>query len=481
MKLVDALVIVFVLAAVGTSVAQDNAKVDPQGSIESTKEEDKERLSQTHILRAKQLVEGKTAEEFKAVLGQAENHLKMAIEANPENLIGKSKLAVLYMDYADLLEEQSPERLEYLVKADKTFREILEEDTEILAKKSLQLVTLSRSILVRKKLVALAPKAYSIDTEIERAHSTVTVFFEKAKRYKLQDTRLWQVLINTAVDIGQIDFAVDIADQGLKVVESREGRAGIAKAKSMALRRAALAINNFDDFESYKDRFIYLCDAVRAAPTDSSSYLLLLQYVGKENQKPSGKLARQLGLATPGDAVPIKPEWLDRISVEVKYTSFINSLIGLEEFHLGNNEAAIERWRVAQEFDLSTRDLIAKLLEEMLRAKQNKLDHLETILSEFLLVYPEANRVQLLRGLYYIKEKKFQAAIDDFRVVLERKPNEVLLHHRIKACYLFMGQRQAAAQEQKLMDAKIQRMPDAVRVRALEQIRQMEDRQAATR
>ena len=90
---------------------------------------------------------------------------------------------------------------------------------------------------------------------------------------------------------------------------------------------------------------------------------------------------------------------------------------------------------------------------------------METIFEEALLVYPEAIRIRMLRGLFYSRGKKFQAAIDDFRVVVDNKPNEVLLHQRIKACYLYMGQRRAAADEQKIIDAKVQRLPEESRAK----------------
>ena len=432
-----------------------------------------------HIWRAKFLVENKKVEEFKPVIGLAEKHLKMAIAADPESLAGKSELAALYMKYAYLLEDQSPERLEYLVKADETFREIIEDKTENQTNTSVQIMTLSPSVLVRKQLEAIDPEKYSVDSEIVRVRASVSKFLGIANRFKLQEARLWLILINSATEIRQYDFAVDIADQGLQVVEAPEARESLIRAKSFSLRKAALSINNFDDFESYRERFIYLCDAVRASPSESANYLWLLQYIGEENPKPTIQIARQLGLAEPGDAVPIKPEWLYRICLDAEYTGLATSLIGLQEFHVGNNEAAIKNWNVAQQFDLSTREFIAKLLETMLRAQRGKLKHVELILSEALLVYPEAIRIRVLRGLFYTKEKKFQQAIDDFRIVLNTKPGELVLHKRIKLCYQYLGQRRAAADEQKIIDDKILRVPEEQRDRVRELLENFEERETA--
>ena len=433
-------------------------------------------LPRAHIWRASYLVRDKAAEEFKAVMGKAENHLQLATAADKGNLSGKSQLAYLYMNYASKLDDSDPERLEYLIKADNAFREIIEDDSVDQGSSAVQITTLGPSVLVRKQLEALDPETYSFESEIERVRNSVSNFLRLANRYRLQDTRLWLILMDSASEIRQFDFAVDIADQGLKIVETRRARQALINAKSVTLRKAALNINNFDEFESYQNRFGYLCEAVQAAPTENSNYLLLLEYIGKENPKPTIQLARVLGLSEPGDAVPIKPEWLYRLCVDAKYTGLATSLIGLEEFHSGNTESAVKNWYVAQQFDLSTREFIAKILETNLLTKKDKLDNIDTILSEALLVYPEAIRIQMLRGLFNIREKKFQAAIDDFRAVLDKKPSELLLHQRIKSCYQYMGQRRAAADEQKIIDAKIQRMPEDSQAQVREVLKQMDAR-----
>ena len=290
-------------------------------------------------------------------------------------------------------------------------------------------------------------------------------------------------MINSASEIGQFDFAVNIADQGIKVVKAPEDRAQLAMEKSLTLRKAALTINNFDDFKSYKDRFIYLCDATRTTLVDRRTTSCCCSMLGKKIRSLQSSSPANSASLSRGDAVPVKPEWLRRLSLEVEYTSLIESLIGFEEFHLGNNEAAIKSWGVAQKFDPSTREFIAKILEVQLLSKQDKLDNFETIISEALVSYPEARRIQMLRGLYYTREKKYQAAIDDYRSLLQSnpgKPNEVLVHQKIKSCYQLLGQPKAAAEEQKIIDAKSQRLPAASRIQALEKIEQMKSRQATT-
>ena len=477
-RLYTILLVSFLFSATASAQELDSGTSDrnQKGSIDGVEKGS----MRARNLQPNQLVEGKTAKVLKAVMGKAEKRLKLAIEADPENLRGKSELGYLYMDFANSLEEQSPERLEYLIKADETFREIIENDGQDQVNAIVQFNALGPSVQVRKQLAALDSETYSIDALVERVRAVISDQLQLVNDYKVQNFRHWLILIKLASEIGQFDVAVDIADQGIKVVTSQEGQAKLAKAKSFTLKRAALTINNFDEFESYRDRFIHLCDAVRADPREPSNYLLLLEYVGKENPKPTIQHARKLGLTTPGNAVPIKPEWLRRISLEVEYTVFIQTLIGFEEFHLGNNETALKSWGVAQRSDRSSREFITMILEVTLLAKLDKLDNLETMLSEALIAYPDALRIRVLRGLYYTTQLKYQAAIDDYRIVLRSKPNEVLLHQRIKSCYQSLEQPKAAAEEQHILDAKIQRLPEASRIRALEMIEQMKSGQATT-
>ena len=412
-----------------------------------------------HLWRTQYLAQdSKTAEELKASLGLIEKHLAMATELDKENLNGTARLANIYMTYANLLEEQSEERLKYLEKADEKFREIIANESDLESIRSTKLNILRASVLIRKQLEALAPEKYSVDTEIDRVKNRIASLQKLAVRHYPDNLLLWRLLIDSASEIRQFDFAIEIANLGLKSAPSPETKQGLLKTKSLTFRKHALSINKFDDFEMYKKRFFYLCEAVRTDAREPSNYILLLQFIGKENEKPSIQLARQLGLSEPGDAVPIKPEWLRRACVETKYTSFLNTMIGIHEFHQGNNEAAILSWTVAQQFTPTSRDFISSIFEFHVRSRQDKLDNFEIMVTEFLKNYPEAARIRVLRGTYYFQEKEFQKAIDDFRYIIESNPNELILHQRIKTCYQYMGQRSSANDEQDILETKLKRL-----------------------
>ena len=443
--------------------------------MKSIAPDDDEGYLNAHVWRANYVVKDKSPEELKVAIGLAQKHLKTAMALDPESLSGKARLANLYMSYANNLQnDQSAERLDYLVKADEKYREIIEDKSSNRDNSSVQISTLPASVLARKQLEAIDPETYSVETEINRVTNSINSLLKVAIRFNPDSLQLWLLLINAASEIRQFDLAVDIADQGIKHTGSQETAVGLVKAKSLVLRKAALSINKFDDYNSYKNRFVYLCEAVRAAPQEGANYVLLLQFIGNENEKPTIQVARKLGLAEPGDAVPINLDWLHQTCVETKYTGFLCTLIGLHEFHLGNTEAALKNWNVAQQFDPLTRDFISKLFEVLLYAKLDKLDNFETMLSKSLLIYPEASRIRLLRGTYYTNEKKFQAAIDDFRALLTSNPQELLLHHKIKSCYEFMGQRRAAEEEQNILNTKIAGLPQEKQLQLQEILRRLE-------
>ena len=443
----------------GLSQARTGKLLLANDTMKSIAPDDEQGHLEAHLWRANYFSRYTTAEGLKSSLGLIEKHLAMAIAADPENLAGKAQLAKTYMLYANLLEEESGERLNYLEKSDEIFREIIDDETESRTNSSIKISILNPSVLIRKQLAAVAPEKYSVDTEVFRVKARISSLLNVAKRYNSDSLPLWLLLINSASEIQQFDFAVDIANQGLKLAESPATKQGIIKAKSFTFRKAALSINKFDDFEMYKKRFFYLCDAVRSNPIEPSNYVLLTQFVGKENDKPTIQLARQLGLSEPGDAVPIKIEWLRRACVETRYSGFLNSMIGVHEFHIGENESAIKSWTIAQQFDPSTRELISKLFELNILSKQNKLENFETMMTESLRTYPEAVRIRMLRGTYAFRQKEFQKAIDDFRIILETNPDELILHQRIKTCYQFMGDRAAATAEQDIIDIKLNKLP----------------------
>ena len=443
-------------------------------TMKSIAPDDEQGHLEAHLWRARYLHKDKTADEFKESLGLIEKHLAMAIAADRESLYAKAQLAKTYMTYANLLEEQSAERLEYLEKADEAFREIIEDKIEDPNTSNTKLSILGDSVLIRKQLAAVAPEKYSIETEVDRVKAQIGTLLKIAVRYNPNSLPLWRLLVDSASEIRQFDFAVEIADQGIKTSRSIDTKRGLLKTKSLTLRKAALSINKFDDFEMYKKRFFYLCEAVRTSPREPLNYILLLQFIGKENEKPSIQLTRQLGLSEPGDAVPVRLDWLRQACVETKYSGFLNTMIGIHEFHLGNNESAISAWTIAQQFNSESRDFISSIFEFHILAKNDKLDNFEAMLEEFLMTYPEAARVRVLRGTYFFREKKFQEAIDDFRLVIESNPKELLLHQRIKTCYQYMGRRSDAATEQDIIETKLERLSEEEREKAKLLLEQLE-------
>ena len=444
----------------GVSFARNGDLFAANDIMSSIAPDDEPGYLEAHLWRAQYLAQDKTADELKASLGLIEKHLAMAIALDKENLAGKSRLADIYMTYANLLEEDSKERLVYLEKADEKFREVIEDESDNENNRNIKLKILRPSVLIRKQLEAIAPEKYSVDTEIDRVKNQITSLQKLAVRHYPDNLQLWRLLTDSASEIRQFDFAIEIANLGLRSAQSLETKQGLLKTKSITFKKAALSINKFDDFEMYKKRFFYLCEAVRVDPREPANYLLLLQFIGNENEKPTIQLARQLGLSEPGDAVPIKPEWLRRAGVETKYTGFLNTMIGIQEFHLGNNEAGNLSWTVAQQFAPTSRDFISSLFEFYVRSRQDKLNNFETMITEFLKTYPEAARIRVLRGTYYFQEKKFQQAIDDYRYIIDANPSELILHQRIKTCYQYMGQRSDANDEQEIIETKLKRLTE---------------------
>ena len=444
----------------GVSFARNGDLFAANDIMSSIAPDDEPGYLEAHLWRAQYLAQDKTADELKASLGLIEKHLAMAIALDKENLAGKSRLADIYMTYANLLEEDSKERLVYLEKADEKFREVIEDESDNENNRNIKLKILRPSVLIRKQLEAIAPEKYSVDTEIDRVKNQITSLQKLAVRHYPDNLQLWRLLTDSASEIRQFDFAIEIANLGLRSAQSLETKQGLLKTKSITFKKAALSINKFDDFEMYKKRFFYLCEAVRVDPREPANYLLLLQFIGNENEKPTIQLARVLGLSEPGDAVPIKPEWLRRACVETKYTGFLNTMIGIQEFHLGNNEAGNLSWTVAQQFAPTSRDFISSLFEFYVRSKRDKLNNFETMITEFLKTYPEAARIRVLRGTYYFQEKKFQQAIDDYRYIIDANPSELILHQRIKTCYQYMGQRSDANDEQEIIETKLKRLTE---------------------
>ena len=142
----------------GVSFARNGDLFAANDIMSSIAPDDEPGYLEAHLWRAQYLAQDKTADELKASLGLIEKHLAMAIALDKENLAGKSRLADIYMTYANLLEEDSKERLVYLEKADEKFREVIEDESDNENNRNIKLKILRPSVLIRKQLEAIAPE-----------------------------------------------------------------------------------------------------------------------------------------------------------------------------------------------------------------------------------------------------------------------------------------------------------------------------------
>lgn len=452
-----------------------------------------------HIWRANYLSTDKTIDELKQTMGSAQEHLELAMAAEPNKAMGKFQQAMLYAKFANLSEEGSAERLDALVKADKFFQEIQgikdpvanPDDTEQTSGEAddsqdstdqyqgkenfdIRFRSLRPSTRIRKQLESIDSTKYDSAKETERVKRFVQSLMPLALRFNADRIQLWAQLVNVAAESRDFDYTLSIIDQAFEAAKLDDTKRDLFRLKSLVQRRAAISINEFSDHDAYHKRLIYLCQAIQSAPTDDINYSLLLQYVGNENPTPTTQFARANGLITPGEAVPVKFDWLLKSSADPKHTDIINLLIGLQQFHDGDLKSALKSWEVAERFNRRTREFLIKFCDQLAVRSTGKLNNVETILTQAIRSFPESPRFLSTRGLYFKNQQKFDLAILDFRKVLAKNPSDIILHKLIQFCFEYMGKPAEVSAEEQLLQSKLASMPPEAQSRAMQVLQQIE-------
>jgi hypothetical protein len=467
-----------------------------------------------HVWRANYLTAGKSLDELRQTMDLAQKQLDFSMANEADKFVGKYQQALQLIQFADLLDYGSEERLNALVEADQIFREIQgpqnslaatpanaepsntndssDEDPETKndqqketaqdenqAAFNIRLQSLRPSIRVRKLLESIDSEKYDSAGEISRTKRLIENLMPQALRFNADRIPLWALMVNTASETRDTDFTLNIINRAFEAAKIDKTKQALIQLKTAVLRRAAIAINEFPDHDSYHRRLVHLCNAVRTTPADNANYVYLLQYVGYDNPTPTIQFARANGLASPGEAVPVDLEWLFKSSAELEHTDIINILIGLQQFHDGDIRSAEKSWEVAQQFNPLSREFLIKFCQVIGLSPNSKLENIETILTKAARTFPESPQFISARAYYFKKEQKFDLAIIDFRKVLSKRPNEIVLHKLIQFCFEYLGKPDAIAAEERLLQSKLAKLPPEAQSQAMRVLQQLEESEAA--
>lgn len=395
---------------------------DP-GETENTSSNEPEKFAQAHVWLSQQLIRKQQIDGFDEERNtKAMDHLRAAIDADPDNVRAKVNLVDLYLTRARSMEEGSQPYIDNL----KLARESLESLT------AFENFNRMEQVLAMPQLIDVCVKLGD-DAAASRTLADASAKVVRIARLNPEIFEIWFSLVQCAVAMKDYDRANEFIRAGYQNVKSEETRGRIMQLSSL------VHIQNADDFKDttiedyYRRRLFALCKAIATNPRDVKIYDRLTEYID----------------------VDIDPErrdmWLRNSIRDCPIPGVVHILIGTRELLRGDVKAGQTSWDIAQHQFGTTEFVTHRLLSVAIR-KQPEFGE-TNLLNAALLLFPDQYMLYETRGS--IRKRKaielsdagkkqeaasmFGDAIADFKIVLGKVPKLVTVHEHLKDCYEMLG------------------------------------------
>ena len=172
-----------------------------------------------------------------------------------------------------------------------------------------------------------------------------------------------------------------------------------------------------------------MCKAIATNPRDVKIYDRLVEYIDTE-------------------ASETEPDvWLRNSVDECPIPGVVHILIGTRMLLRGDVVGGKTRWDIAQHQFGTTEFVTHRLLSIAIR-KEPKFGQ-GKLLDTALLLFPDQYMLYETRGAIRKGQQRYEEAIADFLIVLEKMPELITVHKHLKDCYEKIGDTEKSAIHQK--------------------------------
>jgi tetratricopeptide (TPR) repeat protein len=390
-----------------------------EGNEAKGAEEEPEKFAMAHVWLSQQLIRQERLEGNDKTRNKlAMDHLRAAIALDPENIRAKVNLIDLYLTRARQEEEGSEESVDNLK----------------LAKESLESLTAYQNfnrieqVLAMPQLVDVCVKLGD-DAGARRALNNASSKVTRIARLNPEIYEIWFSLVQSAVALKDYERANEFIKTGYQSVKTQDTRRKIMQLASLVY------IQNADDFEdtsreqNFRRRLYALCKAIATNPRDVKIYDRLVEYIDTE-------------------ASETEPDvWLRNSVDECPIPGVVHILIGTRMLLRGDVVGGKTRWDIAQHQFGTTEFVTHRLLSIAIR-KEPKFGQ-GKLLDTALLLFPDQYMLYETRGAIRKGQQRYEEAIADFLIVLEKMPELITVHKHLKDCYEKIGDTEKSAIHQK--------------------------------
>ena len=407
---------------VATTKEQDGTEQDGTDQ-DDTASNEPEKYAQAHVWLSQQLIRKQRIEGFDEDRNtRAMEHLRAAIDADPQNIRAKVNLVDLYLTRARDEEEGSEAHTENLK----------------LAKGSLEALTEFENFNRMEQVLAM-PQLVDVCMKLDDKIGAQRTLNDAEKkvvgiaRLNPEIYEIWFSLVQCAVALQDYDRANEFIRTGYQNVKTEETRRRIMQLASL------VHIQNADDYkdttteEAFRKRLFALCKAITTNPRDVKIYDRLVEYIDVDLD------AEQ------------RDVWLRNSISDCPIPGVVHILIGTRELLRGDVVAGKTSWDIAQHQFGTTEFVTHRLLSIAIRKRPEYGE--SNLLSTALLLFPDQYMLYETRGaikkntavelLDQGKKQEamtmFRDAIEDFKTVLKKVPDLITVHQHLKDCYEYIG------------------------------------------
>ncbi len=382
---------------------------------DSNAEVEPEKFALAHVWLSQQLIRQQRLEGNDETRNKlAMDHLRAAIAVDPGNIRAQVNLVDLYLTRARQLEEGSEESLDNL----KLARESLESLT------AYENFNRIEQVLAMPQLVDVCVKLGD-DVGARRALSNAASKVTRIARLNPEVYEIWFSLVQSAVALKDYERANEFIKTGYQSVKTQDTRRKIMQLASLVYIQNADDFKDISDERNFRLRLYALCKAIATNPRDVKIYDRLVDYIDTE----SSETEPDVWLRNSVDKCPIP--------------GVVHILIGTRMLLRGDVAGGKTRWKVAQHQFGTTEFVTHRLLSIAIR-KEPKFGE-GKLLDTALMLFPEQYMLYETRGAIRKGQQRYNEAIADFLIVLEKMPDLITVHKHLKDCYEMIGDTEKSA------------------------------------
>lgn len=368
---------------------------------------------------------------------QARKHLAFAVEVDPENQAANFDLAALHQFHANRLTKGSPE----YEAAQNSAIECLD---KVLSEQRTGYYLLSIAPLARLRMET------GDEESARQLLNSEVVQLETDARRQPDNRWVWETLVKCAILLEDYDLAVSIVSDCQRLSNDATIVRSVIKTLSQAFILKANGFRDMSNRMEYSRRLAALSRSLVYDPTNAAPYEMLLDYISDPDRLNEDPESIDFSKA---DEI-----WLKDAVVSTMTPGPVHAMLGIREISRGNVRSGEKHWRMAAQHSKDIQIVINNLIDVAVNKRPDEFANLLDMITLGIELFPDHPVFYQTRGVYHLKQGRLQEAVADLEYAREKLPNSMTVNTYLVDCYEKLGDSEKAAEQQLLVEEKLNKL-----------------------